>query len=91
MNNLEYEQPYFYIAIPYFKEVPYIFYPSNDAITTLTIFEDCALTFRCISDALKWYEKNFNRLKHEVEEKSPECFDWDKVVIIKKEYTIIPL
>ena len=91
MKNLEYEQPCFYITIPYSKEGSYVFYPSNEEVTILTIFEDYALTFRCISDVLKWYEKNFDRLKHEIEEKSPGCFDWDNAVIIKKEYTVIPL
>lgn len=89
MNKLEYEQPCFYIAVPSSKEGLYAFvYPSK---TELTIFEDYALTFRCISDALKWEEKNFDKLKHGIEEKSPGCFDWDKAVIIKKEYTVIPL
>ena len=105
MSNLEYEQPYFYIAIPHSKEGLYAFvvYPSVEddtpikcddkivTVTALTIFENYALTFRCISDALKWWEKNFDRLKHEIEEESPGCFDWDKAVIIKKEYTVIPL
>mgnify|MGYP000263066849 CR=1 FL=1 len=91
MKNLEYEQPCFYIAIPYSKEGSYVFYPSNEEVTALTIFEDYALTFRCISDALKWYEKNFDRLKQGIEEKAPGYFDWDKAVIIKREYTVIPL
>ena len=89
MNKLEYEQTCFYIAVPYSKDELYAFvYPSK---TVLTFSEDCALTFRCISDALKWEEKNFDELKHEIEEKFPGCFDWDNAVIIKKEYTVIPL
>ena len=106
MDNLEYEQPCFYIAIPYSKEGLYVFviYPSieNDTpircnnrivtVTQLTVFEDLALTFRCISDALKWWEKNFDKLKHEIEEEyAPGFLDWDKAVMIKKEYTVIPL
>ena len=107
MDNLklEYEQPCFYIAIPYSKEGLYVFiaYPGNEddtpircddnivTVTALTIFEDYALTFICISDAIKWYEKNFDVFKHKIEEESPGCFNWDKAVIIKKEYTVVPL
>lgn len=100
MKNLEYEQPCFYIAIPYSKEGLYAFVvyptigddtPTIIAVTALTIFEGSALTFSCISDALKWWEKNFDKLKNVIEEESPGCFNWDKAVIIKKEYTVIPL
>lgn len=88
------EENYFYDFIAYAHcedETP--IRCGNKIITTtiLTVFEDYALTFRRIDNALEWCDNHLEEIKHKIEEEVPGHFDWDKTAIVKKEYTVIPL
>ena len=106
-NLLEYESPCYYIGIPYKTQGQFLYdfvaYAENEddtpircdnkiiTVTSLTVFEDFALMFRHLDEAIDWAYENLPKLKHEIEEMVPGYFDWDKTAIIKKEYTVIPL
>lgn len=107
VNNFpDYEAPYYYIAIPLNNSESlwdFIADARDEVGATvnhngkifqvkgLTVFEDDALIFRQLDKAIDWAYEHLPKLKHEIENRVPEYFNWDKASIIKKEYIVVPL
>lgn len=102
-----YEKPCYYIAVPLNNSETFMWDFIADArdengtiinykskliqVKELTDFEDDALRFEQLDKAIDWGYEHLPQLKTKIEKTVPGHFDWDKVSIIKKEYTVVPL